>query len=54
MIAAAAGLKTGVNDSSPHPVSIPLTTTAESCSDWAEIFSVASFNYLKNIMFLLW
>jgi hypothetical protein len=29
----------------------PLTPSRESCSDWAENFSVASFNYLKNIMF---
>jgi hypothetical protein len=30
---------------------IPLTTSAKSCSDWAEIFSTASFIYLKNIIF---
>jgi hypothetical protein len=29
----------------------PLTTNAKSCSDWAEIFSIASFIYLKNIIF---
>jgi hypothetical protein len=29
----------------------PLTPSGESCSDWAENFSVASFIYLKNIMF---
>jgi hypothetical protein len=29
----------------------PLTTNAKSCSDLAEIFSVASFIYLKNIIF---
>jgi hypothetical protein len=29
----------------------PLTTSAKSCSDWAEIFSTASFIYLKNIIF---
>jgi hypothetical protein len=28
----------------------PLTTNAKRCSDWAEIFSVASFIYLKNII----
>jgi hypothetical protein len=30
---------------------IHLTTNAKSCSDLAEIFSVASFIYLKNIIF---
>ncbi len=29
----------------------PLTTSAKSCSDWAEIFSTASFIYFKNIIF---
>jgi hypothetical protein len=29
----------------------PLTTNAKSCSDLAEIFSVSSFIYLKNIIF---
>ncbi len=28
-----------------------LSTNAKSCSDWAEIFSIASFIYLKNIIF---
>ncbi len=30
---------------------LPLTTNAKSCSDLAEIFSVGSFIYLKNIIF---
>ncbi len=29
----------------------PLTPSGESCSDLAEIFSMTSFNYLKNILF---
>ncbi len=29
----------------------PLTTNAKSCSDLAEIFSIGSFIYLKNIIF---
>jgi hypothetical protein len=29
----------------------PLRPSGESCSDLAEIFSMASFNFLKNILF---
>jgi hypothetical protein len=35
------------------PMVNPLTTKADSCSDWAKIFSVASFIYLKNNIFWL-
>jgi hypothetical protein len=33
-------------------VSYSLTTTVETCSDWAEIISLASLKYFKIMMFL--
>ncbi len=39
------------NSTYRHASLNPLTTSTESYSDWAEIFSITSFIYLKNIIF---